>query len=870
MAYCNALSVCPGFSLGPLTFTLACGAGVFGLRLHLRPRLRQPEDYVQSVRTLLPSSEEMVKRARSLQWAPVERIKNHPHGLAAALRIQAKKFADNTATALGLERFDASLAARDRGCKGMREVHDQSDLAVDFLRDTLPPNPLVTFIDTIEHMSLQEVGQLCKGAPFLAYQSAPRGPAGVPPDARYAFVSEDTFKWQVFGGRVYEHGSWVFPDTFMLEHDPERDLRPGFLDVKFPWASNRTVTTLYQTVEYRQPDCEDKHIVIAVPRASFSVSVRTLQDTLSALGRRMDFARPTRLRVNVIGPVAVTGSLESGDATARLAFLGDLSGHVVEIPMPAWIALRHASSHKDFQFSDINRTLKSLERRERSAVELQVIAAAVCVDAGPRYLLNYTVVGGCRGLDVSQIGKPVAALAAPPLVAPAVAAADCINNRTASGELRLAKLLNAHNFTFEQRERAQEFVEALVSNPGKGAPVDLTEVLEVQNSAAQRVRQAKARVKVTHVLKPQAFQKKEAGEAGAPRNIVALDQGSNQRLAQFVYAFKRDVMSEQQWFYPGLAPVALVQRLKDWYQSLAPAGDKGVNHGEGDYSKLDATISADMRQHVLHAAMLRWVASEYRAELEALLEAETDLKIWFSPDLKVSPGGAILSGSANTSVFGTLANAFVQYLAWRQSGLLPADAYARIGVCFGDDSVVEHGPDYVRAAADLGMVLKYNRSERQGEFSFLSRSFAVDRTIGSVPHLIRRLSKLPVVTNKKLGAHRYKVMGHLAVDSSIPVLSEYLHALARIGGYASARPDPALYVGRGDLNWMVQQGPYPVDAAFEAFALECACRELDLTPADVARLRAKLSAVETPEELAELLIPHLCEQPESKLIIERH
>jgi len=733
-------------------------------------------------------------------------------------------------------------------------------------------NDFITFVDTIEHMSLVEIGAITRGLPFGAYMSSPRSAAGVVSDGRYCFTGVETFRWEVYGGKTYEHGTYEIPDQFVLEWSVNEHLRGagggyGLLH----WLTARKRTTLYQSMIYRQPDCMDRMVFVAIPMATFDVGAKELRATLASYGRQVELPTFTRMRVDLVGSAVVRGVLDDGAANVSLAWKGDVTGFSVSIPSEAWAALRDAAKDKSFQHSDVQRMLTSIDKNSRyNQAELRLVSAAVAASDGPRHLVNYTVIAGCSGLVAGEIGTNVAEIAAPPLVAPAVAASKSESNRVASGQLRLKTLLNKHSLPFELRGYAAEFVSCLVDSAGEGVPVDLDEVFAVQNSGAQKARQKQASGKVEHVLKANAFQKAEAGDAGIPRNIVQLSQGPNQRLAQFVYAFKRDVLATAGWFYPGLTPKQTCERLAEWMERLEMPEDGLPAHGEGDFAKLDATVSADIRSHVLHAAMLRWVHPDFELELSELLQAEVDLKVYFTAELTVSPKGAILSGSGNTSVFGTIVNAFVQFVAKRRAGKSPASAYAAIDVCYGDDSVLEHGPDYVKAASDMGMKLEYARSECHGRFSFLARTFAPIETIGSVPHLVRRLSKLPVVTQKASGAHKWKVLGHMAVDGNVPVLSEYLSALARIGGYGSARPKSELYDGKGDVCWMVQQGPYPIDGAYEAFAIECACNELGLTSADVAKLRANLARCDTAEQLEQLYLEHLGAGKAPKLPVVFH
>lgn len=134
-----------------------------------------------------------------------------------------------------------------------------------------------------------------------------------------------------------------------------------------------------------------------------------------------------------------------------------------------------------------------------------------------------------------------------------------------------------------------------------------------------------------------------------------------------------------------------------------------------------------------------------------------------------------------------MCNAFVSYIANRYTGMRPEEAYAHIGLAYGDDGLRggNISDDVIqKAAADLGFDLRVcNRAKKGKPVSFLSRVFADPwSSPASIQSPLRTLLKIhtSVDTVNDPGVVGWsKTTAYLVTDSLTPFVSNWCRAYQR-------------------------------------------------------------------------------------------
>lgn len=369
---------------------------------------------------------------------------------------------------------------------------------------------------------------------------------------------------------------------------------------------------------------------------------------------------------------------------------------------------------------------------------------------------------------------------------------------------------------------AREFVDLMVVGTDPGPPLTEGEVLEIQDKPIQKQRNAAAVVqtapyKHVHVT---AFVKKEAYPAGKePRNISNVMTKHNVELSRYTYAFKRGVLAYQHWYMPAKSMIEIAKRLRLF------VSDSGYPVVETDFSRFDGTISRWLREHVEIAAYRR-----FYPEAADLLVLELDAKAETTEGYQYEVDGSRLSGSPATTDGNTMIAAFVDYVAARIIGLAPRDAYASIGLHFGDDGVSRPFPNLEAVASEMGLKLKC--ITRHDFVGFLGRIYPDPLLcLGSFQDPIRSWSKLTVLAGPASSASlprlKAKYQSYLRSDSNTPFLGDYLR------NWLSANSDIVAEEHEADIPFLHRGGHEWPQLTMVAAAEDYILRQLDMTASEV-------------------------------------
>lgn len=261
----------------------------------------------------------------------------------------------------------------------------------------------------------------------------------------------------------------------------------------------------------------------------------------------------------------------------------------------------------------------------------------------------------------------------------------------------------------------KEFPEVLARHaPGMLHPFDFSAVLD-HASGAQKKKYKNTMFQPTQ-LKNKAFQKAEAyPEIKDPRNISAVDPKHVFNLLRFVLPYVKSLKTTK-WYAFGKHPRVLGKLVLD-----VMLDNYGVL-GEGDFSRYDGTqngMSVDLTTN----AMCALFNPIYHEEIRALKYQLSYCVFLTEHKIAYNTYDTMKSGSAVTSCDNTVFHAFTQYSHYRNEGFPPELAYARIGICAGDDGLMRtaNPAGYEKTCSDLGLKLKFCVREPTDPVGFLGR-----------------------------------------------------------------------------------------------------------------------------------------------------
>nr|UQB76087.1 RNA-dependent RNA polymerase [Flumine nodavirus 18] len=469
----------------------------------------------------------------------------------------------------------------------------------------------------------------------------------------------------------------------------------------------------------------------------------------------------------------------------------------VTLPLPLWISIRlRIARSKHPNISDVERHLRDQGFKKEAAVDSPPLYEIAMSSEGfptplithcPGEVVPIEVSNTFQAIDglVNEDGKEVGRFVCPSLCTnPDVVPNRSYNNDLASITGRVERVLNFLEPPPRYTTYAREFAKYVVPMAGLGSPLELQEIVEIQDRPTQRGRSAQVMHWICGVnpVSVKAFMKGESyGVANDPRNISTVGANHTLRLSAYTYAFKHDILYEKKWYAPAKPPREVAARVVDLAREYSAIS-------ESDYSRFDGTISLWLRENVERAIYLRWVAVGYARDLGDLLAAEINPRAMTSNGLAYEPEASRLSGSPLTTDGNTLINAFVSYAAGRVAGLDARKAWDLLGIYAGDDGLSPIKPVYLRTAAkDLGLALKCER-RTEGHMAFLGRIFyeAASGHDGSVQDPLRTWRKLHISFAPKTISDRQalanRAAGYRSLDPNAPVLLEWCAKVYELTG----------------------------------------------------------------------------------------
>ena len=809
--------------------------------------------------------------------APIPPSQFHTHGTAAAFRTAANAAMAESVRGNGREPYHLSMSRADqtRGERGKRHFYWDKDLKVKFQNDEVGENDVVVLTDVDYYLEPRNVFQF--GVPVMMYTLVPTAVEKRAVDYYYKIGPGDVVDYHVSGGGKYQHQLWNYDgDTISVFHDPEqwRLIRKAWcwlLDQfevlmwkPHPLLDPRKIVVF--DVEQMTIDGDPDHRIITfVP--SFEVPYGHYWDRPTEFRRRKYVDKGIASLENVVaGTTSIALATQPGEVTLGTETLSCLS-------------MRLGAKNTPFLIGDIEVFLHdkiTVDLKEKASLLFAVLRTSLDLKYHRMVVSTSQIVTNYRPVDERPLEdeRPVGQAITTPLNATsAVFPAKCADTGAVAVRERVTKL--AHKTVPPQHfaKYAGEFVIKLVPKEfiRTGTPVTLDEVIADQDTPIRKARVEQASVRAgafaQNTLK--TFVKTESyGSVNDPRVITTCSTESLLEFSQFVKGFKQQVLSKAKWYGPGLTPEQTVDRLGEICRGGAPEEELVLR----DFSRMDGRNSEWVRKNVTDAAYRRWIRDSELARfnhcVKQVYKQRATMQTGPGPDNSQSynAGQGTRSGSAGTTDYNTIPNAFVSYCTFREMGLEPEKAWKSLSLYYGDDSVDRALPGFAEVCTNvcvrLGMEAECEVKSKGEPISYLARIFpdpARFRT--SYADLQRTIPKLHLssVTTKtvdRLELALNKARGYFVTDEHTPIIGDWARVvIALCEGKVSKKARKTAY--EGSVKWRESHAwPQPVEE--NHLLVEGACRDLGM---DSDELEARRVAICSSKNLDDIPVVTNIELP---------
>jgi len=691
----------------------------------------------------------------------------HTHGKSAGLRSASSLFIDNCARYLGkkLIYYQGSKSDVRNGREYSRTLHWIKDHGVEPRKYNPGPDDMVALVDVDYYIDMPSF-MANNFRPIFLYSFQPSSVSRSTGEYKYTFNQNGTVTYIVSGGATYMHQVWNYDGDSVIVKKYKN----------FGCTKILSEVSCF-SLERRQVD-DDHQIILLAPMAKYVGLAAWIADAVLD-GRELSRLNPvvgkfTRLTTNDHDGMRVHTGLASEFVSCVVearhdAELGSIA-RVGSIDLPLAVVRKYVVDEisspailREFHLSMLNH-------------KLNLVSTSV-----PR-VRRYQIVKDLSAYNPDA--KPSLVPFMNPIVDGAFAPDMCDANDERSIKTRINDVRDNTQLSKFLIDIVDEFVELFVDgNTMSLTPVELDEVYERQNSPQQRriLAESDNFEKQDRLVK--SFMKREAyANVTDPRNISTINGADKRDYSTYMYALG-DYIKRFEWYAFGKTPLEIASRVAD----IATASKIGIT--ETDFSRMDGRVGEVLR-HLEKTLIMKLFGKRFHNELLELMRGQTNLRGVTRHGIKYDSGLSRLSGSPETSVFNTIANAFVAFLTFRKTKVQNRyvnkfEAWNRLGIYGGDDGLTADVDDglYATAAAMVGQHLTSETKHRGASgVKFLARLYGPEVWFGdmnSTCDIPRTLSKfhttvaLPksVSDEEKLVDKAYALS---LTDSNTPIVGPYV------------------------------------------------------------------------------------------------
>jgi hypothetical protein len=689
----------------------------------------------------------------------VRHADNHTHGEAAQKRSESSAFGEMLAMKMGLNPYFPQRSRSDErnGREGYRDHHWIKDLTSKATSIARKPNQMLLCIDIDEYIDMNDfLGSMMQ--PVFIYTFQPRKVGEDKGDFNFTFNSYNEIEYIVNGGATYVHTVWNYNcDNVVVEI----------------YSLGILVRAVAYLVDKRQVDQHHQMILLTpIYRWIFPFSY------LTWLLRGPRFGK---LEV-VDGEYTVMYVKHANGVNISIGKVGYYQS--CDLPVGKFESLldRHKLAKEGLTHAQVKTTLKINYDED---VDFTANICNYIRDRNPKrptltfgaeFSRDYQFVNRFTDDDA----KPSMVSFMNPVVDGAFAPALSEANNLQAVHARILEVRT--NVPLEPffAKCAREFMH-MMNCKNKLYPVDVEVVYERQNRPTQR-----AILKAADLSLPQrvvkAFMKREAYQKlSDPRVICTIDSVDKLEFSTYVYALD-DLLSSFHWYAFGKTPRMIAERIAEVAQNASFIIMTDLSRFDGRYSQCLRDVCQMFMLHVFHRSLHKRLIS---------LNEKQDLMKCHMGDITWTSMDELHSGKPQTSVFGTLSNAFIAFCAMRVSKLDAEAAWRKLGLYGGDDGVSAdiNAKTYKRVAVRFGQVLDAMPIKR-GELGvqFLNRQYGPyvwDGDTNSCCNIMRAMTKFHVTTNMPLSITPImkledKAYAYYLSDSQTPLLGDFVSKVCNI------------------------------------------------------------------------------------------
>jgi hypothetical protein len=687
-------------------------------------------------------------------------VSGHTHGESAALRSAASSAAAAYAYSIGKTPFYLSMSASDQraGREGERTMHWSKDFNAEARVDAPDSGSALVMIDVDEHIA--DLPSLLHEhfLPAILYTFQPSAASGICQDYRFTFDSDNNVVYDVAGGGQYKHKIWNYaPDCVTM--------RKTFMGL--------TYAKSFFTIEKRMVDMHHQMILLT-PLAKFGLLGSILSYNVKGEDlKRLEPVQGDFARLAVAKSLVQDGDYEHLMSTSRL---GRYNCATVSLAQDDALALAARNSDSKLSPFQVKSMIPGIENE--AAVALVDYHRQKVDKPAPRAVIPSDAVNSYTYEPVFTLEeKPSVAPFMNPILPDAYAPTLSIQNDEAMVKGRISGLAKEPD-PLEEKEfkYAREFAELLRDEIGVLEPVGHEEIVEKLHRPEQRriTEEASFAARVDKTVK--SFMKKEAYQKPTdPRPIATINGKHKYEYSAYTYAVS-EALKKTSWYAFGRKPVGISQRVMEVCMNA-------VHVILTDLSRFDGRVNLSLRQ-LEEIVMQALFKPEHHEAMLRLMRTQHGGKGITKLGVKYKNKYNRLSGSPETAIFNTICNAFMAYVAFREAGCDPVEAYKKLGVYGGDDGIT---PDvdaalYIKTAAKFGHVLeaeKINKGDKG--VNFLARIYSSDVWNGdtsSCADIARALSKFHLCVAHDVATKTDKLFEKsyalYLTDAETPIIGDFV------------------------------------------------------------------------------------------------
>nr|UTQ50820.1 MAG: nodavirus polyprotein (domains: methyltransferase, RdRP, long-distance movement protein) [Koper noda-like virus 1] len=751
------------------------------------------------------------------------RQQNNGHAAAGAVRDEARELITATISAQGWKKIEISPNRMLEGDYGIVQHYSPADLTKPVTDDIFEDWSVVVGIDVDYY--IEDLDKYLEfGKPAIFHTFNPLKVSGFDGDCRYR-IMDNRVKYEVGGGGDWSHEvwDWCAPGEFIR-------VECGYQ--WYPWLMRKLgfQKVVYFKVYHARPwvNAPDRALVWLIPQTS-NWELRWIDHDMHTrkLGR-VKYQDKHRKGWNRIV------HNENGQPGAQLMVsLGregeDANATIKKVDYDMLMGLDNSQSVSS------------------RMIALKYTCPITTALMGQYFKGNSAYVPDCTSIVASNVlvHWPYSAECDVPEVSSRAYAKPLVDNPNLMPMTKRWEIMSMcleHRVSYVKNKTvpsqsvarlAQEFLELVVPEMGQGIPFDIEDTAAMLSKPSQQL--AIKQIWDTLDIEPrrliESFVKNEPTNKNGRIISSFPDARFLLRFSQFTLAFRDQVLHAEHnkhWFCPGLSPVEIANKVRDYYLSV-----EGII--EGDYSNFDGRVSAWLQKHVMNAAYHRYFRREYSKELHSytdmLIKCPARAKNF---GFKYDSGVGVKSGSPTTCDLNTILNAFLMYAAVRKTNPMATkeEAFASIGLAFGDDSLFErqYKQQWVRLTEQVGMALKVEVCKPDTGVCFLARVFPdLENTNTSFQDPLRTWRKLHI-TNRDPNvpledAARDRLEGYLVTDGLTPLTSDYCKMVIRCFGKENERSLNKRLSRKDRLKekpyWLTNGGSWPQSVEDVLLMLQC-------------------------------------------------